>query len=68
MLQQNTDPAFRGRVLSIFSLLFRSGPSAGAFVIGMAAPLLGLRPLVTVAAVGAAVLMFALSRRAAKAL
>jgi predicted MFS family arabinose efflux permease len=66
LTQLRADPAFRGRALSMYSLMFRSGPSAGAFVIGMASPLLGLRPLVGGSAALAGVLIFLISRRAAK--
>ena len=62
---QQADPAYRGRVLSIFSLLFRTGPAAGAFLIGVAAPYLGLRTLIAGAAAVAVVLMWGLSRRRA---
>ncbi len=67
LAQLRAAPAFRGRVMSMYSLMFRSGPSAGAFIIGMASPLLGLRPLVGGSAALAGVLIFLISRRAAKA-
>ena len=63
MTQQTADPAFRGRVLSIYSLLFGNGPSAGAFLIGLVAPFFGLQAMVAGAALTAALLMIALSRR-----
>ncbi len=66
LLQHRAEPAYRGRVLSIFSLLFRSGPAVGAFAIGMAAPWLGLPNLVGTAGVLAAGLMLLLSRRAGR--
>ncbi len=66
LTQLRAAPAFRGRVVSMYGLLFRSGPSAGAFIIGMASPLLGLRPLVGGSAALAGVLIFLISRRAAK--
>ncbi len=66
LAQLRAEPAFRGRVMSMYSLMFRSGPSAGAFVIGIASPLLGLRPLVGGSAALAGVLIFLISRRAAK--
>ena len=66
LTQLRAAPEFRGRVVSMYSLLFRSGPSAGAFVIGMASPLLGVRPLVGGSAALAGGLIFLFSRRAAK--
>jgi predicted MFS family arabinose efflux permease len=66
LTQLRADPAFRGRVVSMYSLMFRSGPSAGAFVIGMASPLLGLRPLIGGSAALAGLLIFFISRREAK--
>ncbi len=65
LTQLRADPAYRGRVLSMYSLLFRSGPSAGAFVIGVASPWLGLRPLVGGTAVLAGILIFLIGKRAA---
>lgn len=67
MTQLRADPAFRGRALSMYSLLFRSGPSAGAFLIALASPLLGLRPLIGGAAALAGVLIFIISRRERRA-
>jgi MFS family permease len=63
LMQQHADPALRGRVLSIHSLIFGTGPSLGAFLIGSAAPLAGLQPLVAGAAFLAGGLMLLLSRR-----
>ncbi len=67
LTQMRAAPAYRGRALSMYSLLFRSGPSLGAFVIGVAAPWLGLRPLIGASAAVAGVLIFVISRRATKA-
>jgi len=66
LTQTRAAPAFRGRALSLYSLLFRSGPSAGAFLIAMASPWLGLRPLIGGAAALAGVLILLVGRRAAK--
>ena len=66
LTQLRAAPAFRGRVLAMYSLLFRSGPSLGGFLIGMASPLLGLRPLIGGAAALAGVLIFIVARREAK--
>jgi hypothetical protein len=65
LTQTRAAPAFRGRALSLYSLLFRSGPSAGAFLIAMASPWLGLRPLIGGAAALAGVLIVMVGRRAA---
>ncbi len=50
LAQLFSDPALRGRVLALYSLLFRSGPSLGAFAIGLASHWLGLQLLVGAAA------------------
>jgi MFS family permease len=63
LAQERADPAFRGRVLSLYSLLFRTGPSMGAFLIGVAAPFLGLPLLISVVAAIAGALLLWLSRR-----
>ncbi|MDB5802126.1 MAG: hypothetical protein JWL63_3065 [Rhodocyclales bacterium] len=43
-------PAMRGRVMALYSLIFRAGPSLGAFLIGLAAHWIGLQWLVGIAA------------------
>ena len=54
LLQTSVDEAVRGRVLSLFGLVFRSGPAIGALIMGFASEFLGLRwPLVIGALVGA---------------
>ncbi len=54
LLQTSVDEAVRGRVLSLFGLVFRSGPAIGALIMGLASELLGLRwPLVIGALLGA---------------
>ncbi len=54
LLQTSVDEAVRGRVLSLFGLVFRSGPAIGALLMGFASELVGLRwPLVLGALLGA---------------
>jgi len=54
LLQTSVDEAIRGRVLSLFGLIFRSGPAIGALIMGLASEFLGLRwPLVIGALMGA---------------
>jgi MFS family permease len=43
LIQSATDPAFRGRVLSIYGMVAQGVPSLGALLIGFAAEHLGLR-------------------------
>jgi predicted MFS family arabinose efflux permease len=43
LLQTSVDEAMRGRVLSLFGLIFRGGPALGALVMGAASELLGLQ-------------------------
>lgn len=55
LLQTSVDEAVRGRVLSLFGLVFRSGPAIGALVMGLASEVAGLRwPLIVGAILGAA--------------
>ncbi|MSP67334.1 MAG: MFS transporter [Alphaproteobacteria bacterium] len=58
LLQLAVDPAMRGRVLSLYGLIFRGGPAIGALVMGVVAEVTGLRwPLVA----GALLLILALA-------
>lgn len=50
LLQYSVDPAMRGRVLSIFMLIFRGMPAAGALLMGIAAEVFGLQATVAGAA------------------
>ncbi len=55
LMQTAVDEAVRGRVLSLFGLVFRSGPAIGALVMGVASEWIGLRwPLAIGALFGAA--------------
>jgi len=56
LIQLATDPALRGRVLSLYGVLFRGGPGLGALAIGASADLVGLAPAL-IAGAGAAVLV-----------
>lgn len=54
LLQTSVDEAVRGRVLSLFGLVFRSGPAVGALAMGLASEVAGLRwPLVIGSLLGA---------------
>jgi MFS family permease len=50
-IQLGVDPALRGRVMSLFGLVFRSVPALGALAVGALAELVGLRLALIVAAV-----------------
>lgn len=71
LLQAAVDSGIRARVLSLYGLIFRGGPSIGAIGLGAASEVLGLQLPVAVAAalvfLGAA-LAFARRRRLAAAL
>lgn len=46
LIQSAVDPAYRGRVLSLFGMIVRAGPSLGALLMGLASERIGLqRPL-----------------------
>ena len=54
LMQTSVDEAVRGRVLSLFGLVFRSGPAIGALLMGLVSELIGLRwPLAAGALIGA---------------
>jgi MFS family permease len=64
LLQTAVDDRVRGRVLSLFGLVFRSGPAIGALAMGLASELIGLRwPLVIGALIGAATFAHVWQRR-----
>ncbi len=52
LIQSAVDPAMRGRVMSLYTMMFNVGPAAGSLIIGFAASWVGLRvPLYAAAAV-----------------
>lgn len=61
LVQFVSAPEYRGRSLALYGLLFRAGPSLGAFVAGLAAHLLGLPLVIGGAAVVAATLLVLLA-------
>ncbi|MEQ9639642.1 MAG: MFS transporter [Alphaproteobacteria bacterium] len=58
LLQMSVAGEVRGRVLSLYGIIFRSGPAAGAFVMGLASEFVGLRWPLAIGA-GIAFLMWA---------
>jgi predicted MFS family arabinose efflux permease len=50
MAQTMSEPAMRGRVLALYTLVFRAGPAVGAFLIGFAAHWFDLQVLIGLAA------------------
>ncbi|MEM9628506.1 MAG: MFS transporter [Pseudomonadota bacterium] len=64
LMQTSVDEAVRGRVLSLFGLVFRSGPAIGALLMGLASELVGLRwPLAIGSMIGAAAFVIVWRRR-----
>ncbi len=49
-MQVAVDEAMRGRVLSLFGLIFRGGPALGALIMGAASELVGLQAPLAVGA------------------
>ncbi len=43
LIQLTVEPEMRGRVMSLYGIIFRGGPAAGALIIGMLSELFGLR-------------------------
>ncbi len=58
LLQIGAEPSMRGRVLSLFGLIFRGGPALGALAMGVASEAIGLR-LPVLAGAGLACLAWA---------
>jgi predicted MFS family arabinose efflux permease len=50
VLQTAVEEGMRGRVLSLFGLIFRGGPALGALVMGATSELFGLQAPLTVGA------------------
>jgi predicted MFS family arabinose efflux permease len=66
VLQTAVDEDMRGRVLSLFGLIFRGGPALGALVIGVASEAFGLQaPLAVGALLGLLAAAFLWRRREA---
>ena len=66
LLQTAVDEGMRGRVLSLFGLIFRGGPALGALVMGAASELIGLQaPLAVGALLGLIACGLLLRRRRA---
>jgi predicted MFS family arabinose efflux permease len=66
VLQAAVDENMRGRVLSLFGLIFRGGPALGALVIGAASEAFGLQaPLAVAALLGLLAALFMWRRRRA---
>jgi MFS family permease len=64
LVQNATDPALRGRMLSLWGLITRACPALGALTLGAAGEAFGLRwPTVIAAAASLAVLAWGWSRR-----
>lgn len=64
LVQLSAEPAMRGRVLSIYGLLFRACPALGGLALGYAAEHFGLRmPTIAAALVVAVVTLWAFLRR-----
>lgn len=65
LLQLTVEPAMRGRVLSLYGIIFRGGPAAGALLMGTASEWVGLRwPLAFGAGLAIAAWAWAWRRRA----
>ena len=64
LLQTSVDENIRGRVLSLFGLIFRSGPAIGALAMGVASEFAGLRwPLAVGSLMGAFAFFYIWQRR-----
>lgn len=65
LLQLSVDGAMRGRVMSLYGLIFRGGPAAGALIMGVISEATGLRwPLAGGALIAAIVWAWTWRRRA----
>ena len=65
LIQSAVDPQMRGRILSLYGMIFRGGPAVGALVFGIVGSHLGLRVSVAIsAATGIAVFLYGRQREA----
>jgi predicted MFS family arabinose efflux permease len=65
LIQNAVDPQMRGRVLSLYGMIFRGGPAIGALVFGILGSHLGLRTAIAIsAATGVATYLWARRREA----
>jgi len=65
LIQSAVDPRMRGRILSLYGMIFRGGPAVGALVFGIVGSHLGLRVSVAIsAATGIAVCLYGRRREA----
>lgn len=51
LIHLTSNPAFRGRVLSLFGIVQRAGPAIGALILGLLADALGLTPAFIIGAI-----------------
>jgi predicted MFS family arabinose efflux permease len=66
LMQTSVEEAMRGRVLSLFGLIFRGGPAVGALVMGAASEAIGLQaPLAIGCVIGLLAALAIWRRRAA---
>jgi len=64
LIQNNVDPAMRGRVLALYSMIFNVGPAAGSLLLGLVATWAGLRmPLYVAAALSLLLWIWTLRRQ-----
>jgi predicted MFS family arabinose efflux permease len=63
LLQMAVAGEMRGRVMSLYGMVFRAGPAAGAFVMGLASEWVGLRAPLAVGAALTLLVWFWLWRR-----
>jgi len=63
LLQTNISDDMRGRVMSLFAMIYRGVPAIGALAIGFAAEVVGLRPAFFIAAAICAVSWIVIARR-----
>lgn len=63
LIQNNVDPTMRGRVLSLYSMIFNVGPAAGSLMLGVVSSWAGLHiPLYVAAGLGLFVWLWMLRR------
>ena len=63
-MDRRVDPAMRGRVLSLYSMIFNVGPAAGSLILGLVATWAGLRmPLYVAAALSLLIWIWTLRRQ-----
>ncbi|HET6469118.1 MAG TPA: MFS transporter [Geminicoccaceae bacterium] len=63
LVQLAVAPAYRGRTMALYGLIFRASPAVGALLLGALADRIGLRPTLTLGALACILVLLAIASR-----